>query len=234
MIAPVLGTGVPVIVSIAAGDVEGFVESSVRAEEAGASAIELNLSCPHVKGLGADLGSDPKTVYEVVRAVKSSVGVPVFAKLSPNVTDIVEQGRAAVEAGADGLVAINTVRGMVIDVELKAPVLTNVYGGISGRAIHPVAVYSVYRLYTELRVPVIGVGGVETWRDAVELILAGAIAVQVGTAAGLKGPGIFSSLRRGLRSYMRRHGFKHVYEMVGLAVRLLETQKRQIQGDKHT
>ena len=218
-IKPILKMGAPVIVSVAGGSVEEFVEISVKAMNAGAHGIELNLSCPHVKGLGADLGSDPDMVYKVVRAVKDVVDIPVFAKLSPNVNDITGPGRAAVKGGADALVAINTVRGMVIDVELKAPVLTNIYGGVSGRAIHPIAVYMVFRLYTTFDVPIVGVGGVETWRDAVELMLAGATAVQVGTAIKNRGFKIFRSLIRGLKSYMKRHGYRSVEEIVGAAIR---------------
>lgn len=208
----------PVIVSIAGSTIDEFSWMAGLAEDYGADGIELNLSCPHVKGLGTDLGEDPEAVYEVVREVKKSVKIPVFPKLTPNISDITLQGKAAEKAGADGLVAINTLRGMAIDVELKKPILSNVYGGVSGPAILPISVYSVYRLWKTVKIPIIGVGGVENWRDAVQLILAGASCIQVGTGILKHGIKIFRKLENGLIKYMKRHGFKNIKEMVGYAV----------------
>jgi len=212
--------GVPLIVSIFGFSVSEFVKVARVAVSAGADALELNVSCPHVKEAGAEIGRNPGLVAEVVREVKNGVEVPVFVKLTPNVGDVVEVARAAVEAGADGLTAINTVRAMAVDVETMRPILANRVGGLSGSAIKPVAVRCVYEIYKELGdVPVVGCGGITSWRDAVEFMLAGASAVQVGTAVALKGLGVFRSISRGIRLYLKRKGFRSVKDIVGLAHR---------------
>ncbi len=180
--------------------------------------LELNLSCPHAERLGAATGSDPKLVREIVSEVTRTVDVPVFAKLTPNVAEIVRIGEAAQEGGADGVVAINTLKAMAIDVKIKRPILGNGSGGLSGPAIHPVAVKSVYDLYENLSVPIIGVGGVRSLEDLVELILAGATAVQVGTAVADRGLGIFRELPFALSEYLSANGTT-VPELVGEAHR---------------
>ncbi len=181
-----------------------------------ADAIELNLSCPHAEKLGAAVGSDPELVEKVVRKVQGELDLPVLAKLTPNVTDIREIGRAAESGGADGLVAINTLPGMAIDVEAERPVLGNGSGGLSGSAIHPVAVKSVYDLYEAVSLPIIGVGGVETGEDAIELVLAGASAVQVGTAIANQDLDIFEEINAYLENYLGSKGVK-LRELVGKA-----------------
>jgi len=210
---------VPLIVSVYGFSPEEYAEVAEAAVEAGADAVELNLSCPHVKGAGADVGSRPELVSEIVERVKGVVDKPVFAKLTPNVSDIVGLAEAAVEAGADALTAINTLRAMAIDVETARPILSNRIGGLSGPAIKPVAVRCVYELHRELDVPIIGCGGVTSWRDAVEFMLAGASAVQVGTAVALKGLNIFRLITEGVKSYLERKGYGSVREIVGLSHR---------------
>jgi dihydroorotate dehydrogenase (NAD+) catalytic subunit len=208
---------IPVIVSLAGNSPEEFSWMAGLAQDYGADGVELNLSCPHVKGLGTELGDDPVMVENVVRSVKKSVKIPVFSKLTPNTSDILIQGFSSVKGGADGLVAVNTLRGMVIDVELKAPVLSNIYGGVSGRALHPIAVYSVYRLSSNINVPIIGVGGIETWRDIIEFILAGATAVQIGTVLISNDPEIIvPKLIKGITNYMKRHNFTNIESMRGI------------------
>lgn len=222
---------VPIVVSLAASNTEEYVQIAGLAQDYGADGVELNLSCPHVKGLGADIADDPALVKEIVSAVKKRVKIPVFAKLTPNTPDIVMQGRPAVEGGADGLVAVNTVRGMAVDINRKTPVLSNVYGGVSGRALHPIAVYSVYALRRALEVPIVGVGGVMTWRDAVELILAGATAVQIYTAllTSRKEPeAVITSLTKGITNYMRKHGFTCIEEMSGYILRQDPRQSKAV------
>ncbi|MDD5473027.1 MAG: dihydroorotate dehydrogenase [Candidatus Methanoperedens sp.] len=172
---------VPVIASIFGGSADEFSEI---AGALCADAFELNVSCPHARGYGAEIGTDPKLVEEITHAVKSAVNAPVWVKLTPNVTDIKSIGLAAQRGGADAVVAINTVRGMAIDIESGYPILGNKFGGISGRAIKPVAIKCVYDLYEALDIPVIGVGGISDWKDAVEFIMAGARAVQIGSAVG--------------------------------------------------
>jgi len=207
--------GVPVVASAFAFRAEDYARVAAKLAEAGALALELNVSCPHVSGV-REIGSRPELVEAVVRAVKDEVpDKPVFVKLSPNVADIAAIGLAAERAGADGVVAINTVRALAIDVELRRPVLAAGFGGLSGPAIKPIAVRAVAELYTALDVPVIGCGGVMGWRDAAELILAGASAVQVGSAIYYRGLGVFRAITSGLTAYMERMGYSRVADMVG-------------------
>ncbi|NLX49572.1 MAG: dihydroorotate dehydrogenase [Methanospirillum sp.] len=189
--------GRPVVASIFGGSPGEFRE--VASWFAGRVAgLELNLSCPHAEGYGAALGSDPALVEECTRAV-AGLGTPVWVKLTPNVTDIAAIGRAAERGGASALVAINTVRAMRISTGLRRPVLGNRHGGLSGRAIFPIAVRCVYDLYEAVSVPVIGCGGVSSASDVIEMLMAGAAAVQVGSAV-LDDPGIFASIGAALYS----------------------------------
>jgi dihydroorotate dehydrogenase (NAD+) catalytic subunit len=210
---------VPIIVSVYGFSAEEFAETARVAAKAGADAIELNVSCPHVKKTGSEIGQNPSLVAEVVKKVKAVVDKSVLVKLTPNVADIVEVAKAGVDAGADAITAINTLRAMAIDIETALPVLANKIGGLSGPAIKPVAVRCVYELYEEVNVPIIGCGGVTTWQDAVEFMLAGASAVQIGTAVASKGLGVFKSLANGVDSFLKRKGFGSVKDIVGLSHR---------------
>jgi dihydroorotate dehydrogenase (NAD+) catalytic subunit len=158
-------------------------------------------------------------VAEVVEKVKSIVNKPVFVKLTPNVADITEIAEAAVKAGADVITAINTVRAIAINVETTRPVLANKVGGLSGPAIKPIALRCVYEVYRKVNIPVIGCGGVTTWQDAVEFMLAGASAVQIGTAIAFEGLGVFKSIVEGIDSYLENMNFGSVKEIVGLSHR---------------
>lgn len=206
----------PVIVSIAGSSANEYHEIAVSSEEHKAHAVELNLSCPHVVKMGLDLGSDPLTVFEIVREVKSSLKIPVFVKLGAS-DKLTESARKAEEAGADALVAINTIKAMAIDVYSKRPVLSAKYGGLSGPAVHPIAVRCVYDMYEAVSIPIVGVGGVEDWASAVEMMLAGASAVQVGSALCTKGIDVFKSICLGVREYLELNGFRSVSDIVGLA-----------------
>ena len=177
----------------------------------------MNLSCPHVKGSGAEIGKDPKMVGLVVEKVKKAVDCPVFAKLTPNVADIREIAEAAASAGADAITAINTVRAMAIDIETCRPILANKIGGLSGGAIKPIALRCVYEIYEAVDIPVIGCGGVRTWRDAVEFMLAGASAIQIGSAIAYEGLSIFKKIVNGIEDYLVRKKFRSVREIIGLA-----------------
>jgi len=211
--------GIPIIVSVYGFSPEEFAEVARIASEAGADALELNVSCPHVEKTGTEIGQNPRLVAEVVAMVKKRVDKPVFVKLTPHVTDITEVAKAAVEAGADAITAINTVRAMAINIETTRPILANKIGGLSGPAIKPIALRCVYEIFQGVDVPVIGCGGITTWRDAVEFMLAGASAVQIGTAIALKGLGVFESITRGIDAYLRRRDFRSVTEIVGLSHR---------------
>lgn len=210
---------VSLIVSVYGFSAEEYAETAQKAAEAGADAIELNVSCPHVKETGLEIGQNPKILADVVRKVKAKVRKPVIVKLSPNVTDITKLAEAAAEAGADALTAINTLRAIAIDIETARPILSNKRGGLSGPAIKPVALRCVYDIYEKVKVPIIGCGGVTSWRDAVEFLLAGASAVQVGTAIALKSPAVFKAINRGVSGYLRKKKIGSVKDLVGLAHR---------------
>ncbi|AIY89810.1 dihydroorotate dehydrogenase [Geoglobus acetivorans] len=205
----------PLVVSLFASTPEEFAELVEYFPFA--DGFELNLSCPHARDVGLAVGSDPDLVRDIVGAVKKATNKPVFAKLSPNVRDIVEVGKAAEEGKADGVVAINTLKGMKIDIFAKKPILSNVSGGVSGEGIKPVAVKCVWDLYEELSIPVIGSGGVTSWKDVIEFILAGAKAVQIGSALYYSNR-IFYSLEESLIAYTRMTGEK-LEDIVGLAHR---------------
>ncbi len=203
---------IPIIASAGGGSPEEVAHVAGRLEDAGADAVEINASCPHVRRHGLEIGSSPELIEELVREVRGSVRVPLLVKLTPMVPDIASLARAAVRAGADGLTAINTVKAMYIDVEAMAPVLSNAVGGLSGPAIRPIAVRAVYEV--SRFGDVIGTGGVETWRDAAEMLLAGARAVGIGTAVMTRGLRVFSEIGEGLTSYLRKKGLT-LPELVG-------------------
>lgn len=207
----------PVIGSVFGGDEKEFAYLASKMEEFGAVAVELNLSCPHAAGYGAEIGSDPEMIVSVVSEVKSSVSIPVWAKLTPNTSSIQTLGKAAEKGGADAVVAINTLKAMVICPEMRRPVLSNKFGGLSGPGIKPVGVRAVYDLYSSLDIPIIGVGGITCWKDAVEYIMAGASAYQIGSAIGSVGPEVFKEINEGLVAFMKEHGFESIKEMVGVA-----------------
>jgi dihydroorotate dehydrogenase (NAD+) catalytic subunit len=210
---------VPLIVSVYGFSTEEYVTVAKEATSAGADAVELNVSCPHVKETGSEIGQSPKTLEQVVRKVKAALDRPVFVKLSPNVTDIADVAETAAKAGADALVAINTVKAMAIDAETTMPILGNKRGGLSGSAIKPIAIRCVYDIYERVKLPIIGCGGITTWNDAVEFLLAGASAVQIGTAMATKGRSVFRVVSRGVDAYLKRKGFGSVNEIVGLSHR---------------
>ena len=174
---------VPIIVNVAGTMTEDYVEVAEKISKAkGVSMIELNISCPNVKCGGITFGTDPQTAYDLTKAVKEVSQVPVFVKLSPNVTDIVAMAKAVEEAGADGLSMINTLIGMRFDLKTKKPILANQVGGLSGPAIKPVALRMIYEVYKQVSIPIIGMGGISSAEDVAEFFLAGASAVAVGTA----------------------------------------------------
>ncbi len=212
-------TEVPIIVSLV-GSLEDEFEFMVKQFEGiKVVAYELNLSCPHVEKVGLEVGDDPNLVTKIVKRIKSTTKVPVIAKVGLGTTNYLDTVGAAIEGGADAITAINTIRAMGIDVETQRPLLSHKIGGLSGAAIKPVAVRCVYEIASEYDIPVIGCGGVSSWDDAVEFILAGASAVQVGSAIGDKWLDVFSQINDGIANYMKKKGFSKIQEMVGLAKR---------------
>ncbi|MFQ5710774.1 MAG: dihydroorotate dehydrogenase [Candidatus Geothermarchaeales archaeon] len=207
---------IPLIVSVFGEKAEDYVLVASIAEEAGADAIELNLSCPHERTVSL-FSESPDMAKGVTKEVSDTLRVPIFTKLSPTAADIGEIAYACEKAGASGITAINTQRCMKIDVELKKPVFKALYGGLSGPALHPLAVRCVFDVYRAVSIPIIGVGGVSSWRDAVELFLAGASVIGIGSAVSLRGLTVFDEIIEGLERYMKRHGFGKVGDLVGLA-----------------
>lgn len=209
--------GVPVIVNIAGNTIEEYAEVAHRLDKAdGVAGLEVNISCPNVKKGGLQFGTDPKMAAEVIEAVKSATKLPVIAKLSPNVTNIVIMAESVAGAGADALSLINTLLGMVIDVHTRRPVLANQVGGLSGPAIRPVAVRMVWQVSQAVNLPIIGMGGIVTAEDALELILAGATGVAVGTA-NFVNPRATIEVIDGLAAYCRENGIADINELVGWA-----------------
>lgn len=207
----------PVIVNIAGDTVDDYVLLAGRLNNApGVAGLEVNISCPNVKKGGMQFGSDPAMAAEVTRAVKASTGLPVIVKLSPNVTSIVAVAEKVAEAGADALSMINTVLGMAIDIKKKRPVLGNVLGGLSGPAVKPVAVRAVWQIYREVKLPIIGMGGIMTAEDAIEFFLAGATAVAVGTA-NFVNPRATMDVLEGIKKYLNENGIDDIGELTGLA-----------------
>jgi dihydroorotate dehydrogenase (NAD+) catalytic subunit len=207
----------PVIGSIFASNTDDFLKLALRMQDFGVNGVELNLSCPHVQGYGSEVGSDPVLVKEIVKTLKGTLNIPVWSKLSPNVTSISDISRAA--SDSDALVMINTVRAMAIDIEARRPVLTNSYGGMSGMAIKPVGLRCVYEVRKETEIDIIGVGGIYSYRDALEYIMAGASAFQVGTALMKYGRSIFRKISDDLERYMTVNGIGNLKDLVGVAVR---------------
>lgn len=210
-------SGIPVVLSIFGTTIEELVDVARKGINMGPNAIELNLSCPHAE-IG-QISLDPRLTYDFIKAAREVVDCPLLAKITPNASDIVAIGQAAERAGADGVVAVNTVRAMKIDIYQKRPVLSNKVGGLSGPSIFPIAVRCIYDLYSKLSIPIIGVGGVSTWEDAIEMHLAGAKAIEIGTAV-LQGIGVFRQIRQGVQAYLMEQGFADVSEIVGLAGRV--------------
>lgn len=208
-------TGIPVIVNIAGESEDEFVEVAQKLNATnGISALEMNVSCPNVKSGGMIFGRDPATVLRLVKAVKSVSELPIICKLTPNVTDIVEIALAAQEGGADAVSLINALWGMAIDVETKKPILGNVTGGLTGPAIKPVALRMVWQVAQAVSVPIIGIGGITTASDALEFIIAGATAVQVGTANFFR-PRATLEIIDGIEAYLQNHGYSHIHELRG-------------------
>ncbi len=207
----------PVIVNVAGTAVEDYVEVVENLNKSpDVSAIELNISCPNVKCGGIQFGTDPTMAAGMVHTIKSVTKVPLIVKLSPNVTDIVEMALAVEEAGADAISLINTLIGMHIDIEKRRPLLANGIGGLSGPAIKPVAVRMVYEVSSQVQIPVLGIGGIRTGQDVIEFMMAGASAVQVGTANFID-PMACPRIIDELAQWCDQHGVKKVTDLIGAA-----------------
>ncbi|MDN5320008.1 MAG: dihydroorotate dehydrogenase catalytic subunit [Thermococcaceae archaeon] len=207
----------PVIVSIFGKDEREFAFLAEKLSEV-ADAFELNLSCPHAKGYGMEIGQNPEMVYKAVKAVKDATDKPVIAKLTPNIDDIAKIGLAAEKAGADAVSAINTIKAIAIDIYARKPILSNKFGGYSGPGIKPIALRAVYDLAKALDIDIIGIGGITTWQDALEFLMAGAKALQIGTAVSLRGFSVFKEINEGIGRFLNEEGFNSIDEIIGIAL----------------
>lgn len=208
---------VPIIGSLFAAVPEDFTSLAGKMEDYGAAAVELNLSCPHAKGYGMEVGIDPDAVGAIISSVKGAVRIPVMAKLTPNTHRLLDVARAVEAAGGDAIVAINTVKAMAISVEARRPILFNRTGGLSGPAVKAIGLRCVYELREAVELPIVGVGGIESSRDVLEYMMAGASAVQIGSAVGRRGLKVFSEICRGLEEYMAANRLRNLEEIVGVA-----------------
>ena len=216
--------GATVIVNVCGSTIDEYVEvSRVLSDASGVAALELNISCPNIKEGGIQFGCSLTGTYEVVSAVRKATHLPVIPKLTPNVTDVASFARASEDAGADAVSLVNTFLAMVIDIETRRPKISNGLGGLSGPAIRPIAVRMVHECRQTVKIPILGMGGIADARDALEFIIAGANAVQVGTASFVD-PFIWSKLLDGIGDYMQRHHVARVADLVGTVVRGLKAE----------
>jgi dihydroorotate dehydrogenase (NAD+) catalytic subunit len=207
--------GARTIVNVCGTTLDEYVEvTKVLSQSPGVAAIELNISCPNIKEGGIQFGCSLTGTYDVVKAVRKATQLPVIPKLTPNVTDVASFARAAEDAGADAVSLVNTFLAMAIDVETRRPKITNVMGGLSGPAIRPIAVRMVWECFQLVKIPIIGMGGIMDARDAIEFMLAGATAVQIGTA-NFTDPFVWTKVLDGLKDYMRRHNVSRISELIG-------------------
>jgi dihydroorotate dehydrogenase (NAD+) catalytic subunit len=215
--------GAPVFASIIGTNAEDFAYMAKhfigKDNPCGFAAVEVPLSCPHTPGYGMLAGQGtPEATENITLAVKAHTNLPVIIKLSPNIPNLADVAKAAEKAGADAINMGNTLGpGMVINIETRKPILDFKFGGVSGPAIRPVAIRCVYDLYKAVKIPIIGTGGVTTWHDAVEMTMAGATAVGVGSGVYYDGIDVFKNINKGMASFMKTHGYKKVEEMVGVA-----------------
>ena len=208
---------VPIIVSLVGSISEDFEMMINEFKNCNVTAFELNLSCPHVAKVGLEVGDDPELVKKIVTTVKNSTNVPAIAKVGLGTTNYLNTVKIAVDSGIDAITAINTVRAMAIDVETQRPILSNKFGGLSGTPIKPIALRCVYEITSKYDIPVIGCGGISTWEDAVEFFLAGASAIQLGSAIGDNWINVFDDINNGVLQYMKKKNYSTIKDMVGLA-----------------
>jgi dihydroorotate dehydrogenase (NAD+) catalytic subunit len=207
----------PIIGSIFGANTKEFSILAEKMEQYGAAAVELNVSCPHAKHYGQEVGCDPMLVQKIVSSAKEHVHIPVYVKISPNVTSIVDIAKAAEQGGADAIVAINTVKAMKIDLETMRPILANKIGGYSGAAIKPIGIRCVYDIATEVNIPIIGVGGITSGEDVIEYFMAGASAVQIGSAVYYRGVDVFKKICREIDQWLISHHYNKITELIGVA-----------------
>ena len=212
-------SSIPIIGSIFASTTKDFVILAEKMQHYGVAAVELNVSCPHAQHFGLEVGCDAVLLRDIITSIKHHVDVPVFVKISPNIMNLIEIAQTIEKAKADAIVAINTVKAMKIDLETTLPILAHKTGGYSGKAIKPIGIRCVYEIAQNVDIPVIGVGGITTGEDAIEYLMAGASAVQIGSAVYYRGPEVFRLICKEIQQWMNNHRYTKISELVGAACR---------------
>jgi len=208
---------IPIIISLVGSSEKEFSKMVKVFDTLNILGYEINLSCPHVSKMGMEVGDDPEAVNKIVKTVRKNTTKPISVKVGVGSIDVVELARVALDAGANIITAINTLRAMSIDVETMMPILSNRIGGLSGNAIKPIGIRCVYEISKKLEVPVIGCGGVSSWKDVIEYMIAGASAVQIGSVLGSTGPRIFNQITKELKNYVEKKGLRNISEIIGIA-----------------
>ncbi len=208
---------IPLIVNLVGSNTDEFEYMVKRLEGVNILGYEINFSCPHVERVGLEVGDDPELVYNIIKRIRTLSNKVIIAKLGLGSSNILEIGRVVRDAGADAITAINTIRAMHINIEVQKVVLSNTFGGLSGPAIKHIAIRCVYELSDILDIPIIGCGGITRWEDAIEFILAGASAIQIGSAISISWLSIFDEINQGIKGYLERKGVKSIKELIGVA-----------------
>lgn len=208
---------IPIIISLVGSSEKEFSKMVKVFDTLNILGYEINLSCPHVSKMGMEVGDDPEAVNKIVKTVRMNTTKPISVKVGVGSIDVVELARVALDAGANIITAINTLRAMSIDVETMMPILSNRIGGLSGNAIKPIGIRCVYEISKKLEAPVIGCGGVSSWKDVIEYMIAGASAVQIGSVLGSTGPRIFNQITKELKNYVEKKGLRNISEIIGIA-----------------
>lgn len=208
---------IPLVVSIVGSSQSDFQKLINKFDKLNILAYEVNLSCPHVEKMGMEVGDDPDLVTKIIKTIKTRTKKPVIIKVGIGKSDVLKLATIIQESGADAITAINTIRAMAINVETGMPILSNKVGGLSGIPLKPIGVRCVYEIFKKVNIPVIGCGGIFTWEDAIEYILAGATAIELGSVIGYKGLKVFNQIKLGITRYLQKKDYKNVKEIVGLA-----------------
>ena len=210
---------VPLFVSVVGSTYNDFTQIVNKLKSSNILGFELNLSCPHVEKMGMEIGDDPDAVYNIVNTIKKNTKKPLFVKVGIGKSDIVKTAKVAEEAGADGITAINTIRAMKIDTETGSPVLENKIGGLSGASIKPIGIRCVYEIKKNVNIPIIGCGGILSYKDAIEYLMAGASAIQIGSILGLAGLKSINTITKGIYRYLKLKKYNSISDLVGIAQR---------------
>ena len=213
----IINNQTPLIVSIVGSSVSEFPKLISKFDKLNILGYEINLSCPHVAKMGMEVGDDPELVIKIIKTIKSKTKKPIIIKVGIGNTDVLKLATIIQESGADAITAINTIRAMTINVETGMPILSNKIGGLSGIPLKPIGVRCVYEISKKVTIPVIGCGGIFTWEDALEYILAGATAIELGSVIGYEGLKAFNQIKLGIIRYLEKKGYKNIKEIVGLA-----------------